>query len=142
MPEHDHHDALTPIRREVRRRATRTDLTGLFLKEILGLPPGEPSTEVLAVSQPRRPNSYAADPGMTHMQNKMVFIYESEHREDGPGWFVAVEPEICEHPSLGTTLFPPDGETRALRDAALENGARTCRWVSTDERRQREPDHW
>ena len=75
------------------------------------------------------------------LNEKMVFIYQSDRHPDLPGWLVAVDRDLCIHEGLGNMLFITD-EGKALRNALAYANAGECRWVSTSEREQRQRGLW
>lgn len=72
---------------------------------------------------------------------KMAFIYESKKNPGTPGWFVAIDEEICGYRALGNSLFTTE-PAKALRSHLYQNGASECRWVDTQERLKRQPSTW
>lgn len=129
------------IRRKV-KDADRTATCGVMVIAITGEgdSPGEVITRTHAGSIAR--NSGPADGILAGLlPGKMTFIYESDRQPNHPGWMVSIDREICPHQALGDSLIPL-GEPRRLRDLLLETGVTECRWVSTTERRQRQPSLW
>ena len=102
--------------------------------------PGEVITETTGLFVPRTGDELPHELA-DRLINKMVFIYESEHQENRPGWAVATDREICHHEALGDSLIPI-GEPRYIYDLLRSAGAEECRWVSTQEREQRQPGFW
>ena len=102
--------------------------------------PGEVITETNGIILPRSTEELPLEMA-DRLNNKMVFIYESEHQKDRPGWAVATNREICHHEALGDSLIPL-GEPRTMYDLLRSAGAEECRWVSTLERKQRQPGFW
>lgn len=84
------------------------------------------------------------DPGGTMpqgLQPKMAFVYESDIQPGLPGWFTAMNREICHNEGLGDTLLISE-EGKEIRNALWRHGAEECRWVSTQERLKRQPSMW
>ena len=102
--------------------------------------PGEVITETNGFIVPRAGDELKPDLA-DMLPGKMVFIYESDNQVDRPGWALATDREICLHEALGDSLIPL-GEPRTVHDLLRSAGAEECRWVSTQEREQRQPDFW
>ena len=102
--------------------------------------PGEVLTSTSGIILPRTDEPLHQDLA-NMLRNKMVFIYESEHQPERPGWALATDREICPHEALGDSLIPL-GEPRIVYELLRSADAEECRWVSTQEREQRQPGFW
>ena len=134
-----------PESRAIRRRVKEADTrdTWGFMAIVItgeGDSPGEVITRTHAGQLRREADSTGAALADL-LRGKMAFVYESDLEPDRPGWFLAMDREVCLHPALGDSLIPL-GEPRRLRDLLLEAGVTECRWVSTAEREQRQPSLW
>ena len=126
-------------RREAKQADTPTTV-GYLIIDITG-EASEPSTVMVAG---RTGKVSRHDPGdsMPHgLQTQMAFVYESERQRGLPGCFTAMDREVCYNEGLGDTLFISE-EGKEIRNALWRHGAEECRWVSTEERLNRQPSLW